>query len=438
MKQLRTIALLVLALSIVLFSFASCDMLEDVATRVPGLENILNLLPGNDAHVHAHEAVVTAPTCTEAGYTTYTCTCGDSYVADETEPSGHSYVETVITAPTCSATGLSTFTCTCGDSYEEELATVDHIDTNLDITCDFDGCTKRILPAADSEISLFTAKNMIIISLSNSYYMQGVVTEVRDAHNGIFIITDEAGDTILVRIPKNADGASYSAWTTKVVLGDTIRLYGKPTKNTDTTTSSTYPAKVEGAVLTVLNHEHSFTLPTCLNPGKCACLALGEDALGHIDENDDGFCDRCTFNMNMKISEIAIRTDAEGNGVLDDNKTKWQWSDDTFTVEISKGASTYTLYTSAKAYMQLKKQNNFTVYNTTGANIQTITLYATNDTQFKNLKAALGDLTFTADETDFSVTITVNSSEDFTFSNVGTQTAYISGAKIVYEPATEA
>lgn len=30
-------------------------------------------------HEHDYEAVVTAPTCTEKGYTTYTCTCGDSY-----------------------------------------------------------------------------------------------------------------------------------------------------------------------------------------------------------------------------------------------------------------------------------------------------------------------------------------------------------------------
>ena len=40
-------------------------------------------------HEHVYEAVVTAPTCTEGGYTTYTCACGDSYTADETEALGH-------------------------------------------------------------------------------------------------------------------------------------------------------------------------------------------------------------------------------------------------------------------------------------------------------------------------------------------------------------
>ena len=43
-------------------------------------------------HEHNYEADVTAPTCTEGGYTTYTCECGDSYIADETDALGHSYV----------------------------------------------------------------------------------------------------------------------------------------------------------------------------------------------------------------------------------------------------------------------------------------------------------------------------------------------------------
>ena len=48
-------------------------------------------------HVHEYTPVVTAPTCTEGGYTTYTCACGDSYVADETEALGHDYVDGVCT-----------------------------------------------------------------------------------------------------------------------------------------------------------------------------------------------------------------------------------------------------------------------------------------------------------------------------------------------------
>ena len=47
---------------------------------------------GEQPHEHQYEAVVTAPTCTEGGYTTYTCECGESYIADETEALGHDFV----------------------------------------------------------------------------------------------------------------------------------------------------------------------------------------------------------------------------------------------------------------------------------------------------------------------------------------------------------
>ena len=67
---------------------------------------------------HDYEASVTAPTCTEAGYTTYTCACGDTYTGDEVAALGHNY-EAVVTAPTCTEAGYTTYTCACGDTYTE-------------------------------------------------------------------------------------------------------------------------------------------------------------------------------------------------------------------------------------------------------------------------------------------------------------------------------
>lgn len=64
--------------------------------------------------------VVTAPTCTEQGYTTYTCDrCGYSYTGNLVSATGHSYTASV-TAPTCTEGGCTTYTCdVCGDSYAE-------------------------------------------------------------------------------------------------------------------------------------------------------------------------------------------------------------------------------------------------------------------------------------------------------------------------------
>ncbi len=57
---------------------------------------------------HNYEAVITAPTCTENGYTTYTCSsCGDAYTSDETKALGHTEVMDNVVAPTCTETGLA-------------------------------------------------------------------------------------------------------------------------------------------------------------------------------------------------------------------------------------------------------------------------------------------------------------------------------------------
>ena len=78
-------------------------------------------------HDHEHTAVVTDPTCTEKGYTTYTCVCGDSYVADYVDETGHNYVG-VDTPATGATNAYTTYTCdACGDSY-----VVEHEGTVLD------------------------------------------------------------------------------------------------------------------------------------------------------------------------------------------------------------------------------------------------------------------------------------------------------------------
>ena len=67
---------------------------------------------------HSYEASVVAPTCEKDGYTNHVCSvCGDSYRDNYVDAAGHQYTDTV-TAPTCTASGYTTHTCSvCGDSY---------------------------------------------------------------------------------------------------------------------------------------------------------------------------------------------------------------------------------------------------------------------------------------------------------------------------------
>ena len=70
----------------------------------------------NVEHVHNYISNVHNATCTEAGYTSFECVCGDSYTEAGAAALGHTY-ESVVTDPTCEEQGYTTHTCACGDSY---------------------------------------------------------------------------------------------------------------------------------------------------------------------------------------------------------------------------------------------------------------------------------------------------------------------------------
>ena len=77
---------------------------------------------------HDYEAVVSDPTCTEGGFTTYTCSrCDDEYVADKTPAIGHSYGEWAITTePTCTEKGHEERVCVCGEIESRDVDVLGH------------------------------------------------------------------------------------------------------------------------------------------------------------------------------------------------------------------------------------------------------------------------------------------------------------------------
>ncbi|MBO4933907.1 MAG: C40 family peptidase [Clostridia bacterium] len=75
----------------------------------------------NPPHTHSYTSAVTPPTCTKQGYTTHTCSCGDSYVDTYVDALGHQWDSGTITvAPTTTTPGIVTYTCTvCGEERME-------------------------------------------------------------------------------------------------------------------------------------------------------------------------------------------------------------------------------------------------------------------------------------------------------------------------------
>ena len=101
---------------------------------------------GESACEHDYSAVVTPPTCTEKGYTTYTCgNCGHNYTADEVKANGHTMgAWYVVDAGTCKVNGTQRRDCSACDHYEtKEGSKGDHSYTKVVTppTCTQDGYT---------------------------------------------------------------------------------------------------------------------------------------------------------------------------------------------------------------------------------------------------------------------------------------------------------
>ena len=187
---------------------------------------------------HDYEAVVTAPTCTDEGYTTYTCACGDTYKDDyvaalghvageavkenevignclvdttyematycavcgvelnrtyETEAAiGHVY-EAEVTAPTCTEAGYTTYTCVCGDSYVADI--VDPLGHKADKIVKVDATATR-----EGKIETYCSVCDELLS-----------TEILDKVTGKVVLTVANGsNTILTGIVNSDYSASVS------------------------------------------------------------------------------------------------------------------------------------------------------------------------------------------------------------------------------------
>ena len=73
--------------------------------------------PETTACVHDYKKSETAPTCTNAGVVTYTCSkCGNSYTEAGKAATGHNWVAGQVVAPTETAQGYTVYTCSnCGN-----------------------------------------------------------------------------------------------------------------------------------------------------------------------------------------------------------------------------------------------------------------------------------------------------------------------------------
>ncbi len=129
-------------------------------TSGTSIEETKPLSTTTPSHIHQYSKSVTKPGCTTEGFTTYTCSCGDTYPADFVPAAGHSWGSWETTKePTVSTTGVKVRKCrNCSASQEEVIPKLEApaqpeqseththtygLATEVQPTCTSDGCYIR-------------------------------------------------------------------------------------------------------------------------------------------------------------------------------------------------------------------------------------------------------------------------------------------------------
>ena len=75
----------------------------------------------SDVHQHNYIKKVVEPTCSEVGYTVYTCSCGEQYTDNTVSALGHDCSKSTV-KPTCTSNGYTLYTCNrCGYNYKDDF-----------------------------------------------------------------------------------------------------------------------------------------------------------------------------------------------------------------------------------------------------------------------------------------------------------------------------
>ncbi len=269
-----------------------------------GTDTLLVTLNLTTTHDHSYSAVVTAPTCTEKGYTTYTCACGTSFVANEVAALGHSYTAATVDA-TCTQDGKTTYTCaSCGDTVTETIPATGH---------SYAGGICGNCGAGDPD---YIAPDYHLVGYINGAdygcegdwenlgeyrFVDGKLTATFDTDSYIFIKTSDNAQWFMAQSYCTDTTCTFYNTSTgtseKMFVPGTAELTFTLTENDDGSLTLSYTA--------VWPHSHSYeatvTAPTCTEKGyttyTCPCgdsyIADETAALGH--KFSGSTCINCGF-----------------------------------------------------------------------------------------------------------------------------------------------
>lgn len=186
---------------------------------------------------HQYVPKVTPSTCLEAGYTTYTCSCGDYYISDYANLSAHRYDEwNIILEPTCANEGKKERICTvCGEAETISIPTVDHEIGEEDSNCCVCGKSRLSAPrnVFIDQDKIFWDKVInaeeytVVVNGDYTYTTKNQFAYVRDAKDKNGTSISEHGEIIVTVMANSVRNYIYSR------MSDEVLVYYIPTKEDD-------------------------------------------------------------------------------------------------------------------------------------------------------------------------------------------------------------
>ena len=276
---------------------------------------------------HSYSEVVTPPTCTSEGYTTYTCSvCGDSY-KDKTKPAtGHTWGEwEIIDSPKCADDGAQKRSCkTCGAIEQKGVSANGHVwendyEVDMEANCVEDGSKSIHCSVCDA---IKPESSVTIPALGHSFTKFTENDDATCTSDGTKTAKcDRCDETYTETIPGTMIPHDWGNWD--ILSNPTCTEEGRNIRYCNvcnTTETEEVPA---------LNHKFGDWIvraeATCIIPGTEShyCEICGEiesretEPLGHIYEND--VCVRCGSVMYTAVvgnNGIWNKTDKNANSGL--------------------------------------------------------------------------------------------------------------------------
>lgn len=141
----------------------------------------------NDTHAHNYIEEIVTPTCTEQGYTTHTCECGDSYVDSYITALGHNFSNYIsdnnaTCTKDCTEAALCNRNCGAIDTRKKENTKLEHLFINYisnnNATCENNGTKIAVCDRENcQEVNIVEIENSAIghdygdwVSLGNGFH----------------------------------------------------------------------------------------------------------------------------------------------------------------------------------------------------------------------------------------------------------------------------